>query len=162
MKQGRNPMSGLEAMGRKAGVFDRIAGHATRATGSALTFLAAVAVILAWALLGPLFGFSATWQLVVNTATTIVTFLMVFLIQHSQNKDSIALHLKLNELIAALPSASNRMIAVEDLDEHELQLVARYYQRLAELARESGHLRHSHSLEGARRMHESQHPASAG
>lgn len=159
MKRDRNPMSGLEAMGRKSGVFDRIAGRATRATGSALTFLAAVAVILVWALLGPLFGFSETWQLVVNTATTIVTFLMVFLIQHSQNKDSIALHLKLNELIAALPAASNRMIAVEDLDEHELRLVACYYQRLAELARESGRLHHSHSLEAARRTHESQHPA---
>lgn len=162
MKQDRNPMSGLRTLGRKAGVFDRIAGQATRATGSALTFLAAVAVILLWALLGPLFGFSETWQLVVNTATTIVTFLMVFLIQHSQNKDSIALHLKLNELIAALPAASNRLIAVEDLDEHELRLVARYYQRLAELARESGRLHHSHSMEGAQRVHERQHAASTG
>jgi low affinity Fe/Cu permease len=152
-------MSGLRAMGHKAGVFDRIAGRATRATGSALTFLSAVVVILIWALLGPLFGFSETWQLVVNTATTIVTFLMVFLIQHSQNKDSIALHLKLNELIAAMPAASNRMIAVEDLDEHELRLVAHYYQRLAELARESGHLHRSHSLDGATRTHERHHPS---
>lgn len=143
-------------------LFNTIAKKAASATGSPWTFLAAVAIVVVWGVTGPLFHFNDTWQLVINTGTTIITFLMVFLIQHSQNKDSIALHLKLNELIAALPAASNRLIAVEDLDEHELRLVARYYQRLAELARESGRLHHSHSMEGAQRVHERQHAASTG
>ena len=142
--------------------YTRFAKRSARLAGRPATFSLAVCVLLAWLITGPLFDFSDTWQLVINTGTTIVTFLMVFLIQHSQNKDSIALHLKLNELIAALPAASNRLIAVEDLDEHELRLVARYYQRLAELARESGRLHHSHSMEGAQRVHERQHAASTG
>ena len=97
----------------------RSAAGATRASGSAAAFAISLLVVAGWAASGPLFGFSETWQLVINTATTVVTFLMVFLIQHAQNKDSVALHLKLNELIASQRAASNRLVAVEDLDERE-------------------------------------------
>jgi low affinity Fe/Cu permease len=104
------------------------------ATGSVWAFLAAVLIILAWALTGPIFRFSDTWQLVINTGTTIVTFLMVFLIQHSQNRDTKALHIKLNELIAAVEGASNRLIDVEDLDEEDLARLTRSFQELREKA----------------------------
>src|SRR5688572_18299277 len=90
--------------------FERWSAQITRTAGSARTFLLAVAVVIAWAVTGPIFGFSDTWQLVINTGTTIVTFLMVFLIQQTQNKDSLAIQLKLNELVAALEGASNRLI----------------------------------------------------
>src|SRR5438045_1408360 len=92
--------------------FEKFAAKVTRATGKPLAFILAVVVILAWAITGPLFQYSNTWQLVINTGTTIITFLMVFVIQQSQNKDTIALQIKLNELIAA-SSASNRLIDVE-------------------------------------------------
>jgi low affinity Fe/Cu permease len=118
-------------------------------SGTSQAFAGAVAVVVAWALLGPVFHFSDTWQLVINTGTTIVTFLMVFLIQRSQNKDSQAVHLKLNEMVAALQGASNRLINVEDLTEQEVQLLHRHYQRLAELAKRDGILTESHSIEEA-------------
>jgi low affinity Fe/Cu permease len=111
--------------------FDRIAGLAARVTGSAWAFLAAAGVILLWIVTGPLFRFSDTWQLVINTGTTIVTFLMVFLIQHAQNKDSRVVHMKLNELIAATKGASNRLIDVEELTEYEIE---RLYRRFAKLS----------------------------
>jgi low affinity Fe/Cu permease len=105
--------------------------------------------VIGWAVLGPAFAFSDTWQLVINTGTTIVTFLMVFLIQRSQNKDSQALHLKLNEIVAALQGASNRLINVEDLTEAEVLTLHRHYQKLAELARRDRTLTESHSIEEA-------------
>jgi low affinity Fe/Cu permease len=125
--------------------------------GSSRAFAMALAVIVAWALMGPLFGFSDTWQLVINTGTTIVTFLMVFLIQRSQNKDAVALHLKLNEIVAALQGASNRLINVEDLTESEVRMLHRHYGRLAELSRENGSLTESHSIEQAVTRHASKH-----
>jgi low affinity Fe/Cu permease len=125
----------------------------TRRTGSTGAFAAAVSVIIVWALVGPVFGFSDTWQLVINTGTTIVTFLMVFLIQRSQNKDSIALHLKLNELVAAVEGASNRLIDVEGLTERELNLLSKHYHELAKLARDETDLTKSHSVEEARSRH---------
>jgi low affinity Fe/Cu permease len=134
-------------------VFDRFAGQVTRLAGSPYTFTAAVLVVLLWAFSGPMFDFSATWQLVVNTGTTIVTFLMVFLIQQSQNKDSIAIHLKLNELLASHALASNRMIAIEDLDEEDLARVRAFYNELAELAEEEGGLKCTHSLDDAKASH---------
>jgi low affinity Fe/Cu permease len=134
-------------------VFDRFAGLVTRMAGSPYAFSAAVLVILAWACSGPLFGFSATWQLVVNTGTTIVTFLMVFLIQQSQNKDSIAIHLKHNELLASHEIASNRMIAIEDLDEEDLSRVRVFYDHLADLAEQEGGLKCTHSLDDAKASH---------
>jgi low affinity Fe/Cu permease len=114
--------------------FEAFAGRASSATGSFWAFGLAVLVIVVWAVSGPLFGFSETWQLVINTGTTIITFLMVFLIQHSQNKETRALQLKLNELIAAMPGASNRLIDVEDMTDREIQYIYRRYQHLSDTA----------------------------
>ena len=96
-----------------------------------------------------MFGFSADWQLVINTGTTIVTFLMVFLIQQSQNKDSVAIHLKLNELLASSKQASNRMIGIEDLDERDLRDAATFYLKLAERAKKAGFNKEAHSIDEA-------------
>ncbi|REE93904.1 low affinity iron permease family protein [Cupriavidus plantarum] len=135
-------------------LFDRFAGAATRQAGSPAAFALAVAVVLIWAISGPLFGFSETWQLVINTGTTIITFLMVFLIQQSQNKDSTAVHLKLNELLASHKEASNHLISIEDLDEEELRQLVRFYRHLAELADQEGGVKCSHSLDEAEEIHE--------
>lgn len=112
--------------------FDALATKASNAAGKPLAFTLAIAVVLAWLVTGPLFGFSDTWQLFINTGTTIMTFLMVFLIQHTQNKDTRALQMKLNELIAAQPGASNRLIDVEELDEDELEALHDRFQDLQE------------------------------
>ena len=112
--------------------FRRVAGGAAEALGSSWAFMAAVAVVLAWAATGPLFGFSDTWQLVINTGTTIVTFLMVFLIQNAQNRDAKALHLKLDELIHAVKEARNELIDVEDLTDEEIERLQREFARLRE------------------------------
>ena len=133
--------------------FERVALAITRAAGSARAFAVAMAVIVVWAATGPLFGFSDTWQLVINTGTTIVTFLMVFLIQQSQNKDSVAIQLKLNELVAALDGASNRLISVEGLSQHDLSVLQAHYQRLAGMAKESADIGESHSIDEAERRH---------
>jgi low affinity Fe/Cu permease len=125
--------------------------------GSSSAFAIALLVIIAWAITGPLFHFSDTWQLVINTGTTIVTFLMVFLIQRSQNKDAVALHLKLNEIVAAMEGASNRLINVEDLSESEVRLLHRHYGRLAQLSRENHSLTESHSIEQAVTRHAFKH-----
>jgi low affinity Fe/Cu permease len=111
----------------KIGITERLACAATMWTGNNAAFLLAIAVIVIWAAMGPLFHYSDTWQLVINTGTSVLTFLMVFLIQRTQNKESLAMQLKINEIVAALNGASNRMISVEDLSEAELQqLHARY------------------------------------
>lgn len=136
-----------------AGVLERVSGAVTKWTGSTNAFACAVAVILVWAALGPVFGYSDTWQLVINTGTTIVTFLMVFLIQRSQNKDAMAIHIKLNELVAALEGASNRLIDVEALSEHELSTLHEHFSMLAKLAREESDITQSHSVEEADRRH---------
>jgi len=128
---------------------ERSARAVTVWTGSSQAFAGAVGVIIVWALLGPVFHFSDTWQLVINTGTTIVTFLMVFLIQRSQNKDSLAIHLKLNEIVAVLQGASNRLINVEDLTEQEVATLHRHYQTLAEIAKRDTTLTASHSVEEA-------------
>jgi low affinity Fe/Cu permease len=107
--------------------FATFANRAATITGSYITFLGAALVIVLWAIVGPLFGFSATWQLVINTGTTIVTFLMVFLIQNTQNRDALAVHLKLDELIKALENADNALIRAEDqTDEEMADLKAKY------------------------------------
>ncbi|RYD92761.1 MAG: low affinity iron permease family protein, partial [Sphingobacteriales bacterium] len=124
-----------------------MAATVTRATGTPVAFAIAVLVILTWAVTGPLFHYSDTWQLVINTGTTIVTFLMVFLIQQSQNKDSLALQLKLNELIACEERASNRLIDVEDLSQEELDVLKKFYVKLAVLAKEGDDLHTSHSVD---------------
>ena len=114
--------------------FDRFASTVTRWTGSPAVFCLATLLVIVWACLGPTFHYSSGWQLVINTGTTIVTFLMVFLIQQSQNKDSIAVHLKLNELIASQRSADNQLIGIEDAPEQSLRKLAAYYAELAERA----------------------------
>ena len=124
--------------------FEKAAAKATKVTGSSTAFIIAVLVIIVWAVTGPIFHFSDTWQLVINTGTTIVTFLMVFIIQQTQNKDSLALQLKLNELIACEERASNRLIVVEDLTQEELEMLKNFYVRLAELAKKQNDLHSSH------------------
>jgi low affinity Fe/Cu permease len=137
--------------------FARLAHWATDWSGSTPAFFLALLVILVWLATGPIFGYSDTWQLVVNTGTTIVTFLMVFLIQRTQNKDSKAIHLKLNELVAAVEGASNRMINVEDFTEEELATLHAHYARLVELAKQDAHLTDSHSVEEAAHRHKLKH-----
>src|SRR5215467_13160621 len=105
----------------KKNFFERFSNKITLFAGSSWAFFGALAVVLVWVISGPVFNYSDTWQLVINTGTTIITFLMVFLIQKSQNKDSHAVHLKLNEIVAALQGASNRLINVEDLTETEIR-----------------------------------------
>jgi low affinity Fe/Cu permease len=136
---------------------ERFSRVATEATGTSTAFLLAVAVILIWIITGPLFHFSDTWQLVINTGTTIVTFLMVFLIQRSQNKDALAIHLKLNEIVAALEGASNRLIDVEDLTEEEIKTLHKHYQRLVDMAKKDLELTTSHSIEEAEARHNIKH-----
>ena len=133
---------------------ERFAAAATRWTGSTSAFIAAALIIVAWLVSGPLFHFSDTWQLVINTGTTIVTFLMVFLIQRAQNKDSLAVQIKLNELIAAVEGASNRLIAAEDLGEEDLKALEEHLQKLAEMAKSERRLTESHSIEEAQARHE--------
>ena len=124
-------------------------------TGSTAAFLVAAGVVLVWLITGPIFGYSDTWQLVINTGTTIVTFLMVFLIQRTQNKDSLALQLKLNELVAAMHGASNRLISIEDMSEEELQTLHGHFRKLAQMAARDGRLTESHSVEEAEARHQS-------
>jgi low affinity Fe/Cu permease len=111
---------------------ERLAQAATRWTGSTAAFLLAVVAVLVWGASGPIFRWSDTWQLVMNTTSSIVTFLLVFLIQRSQNKDALAIHLKLNEIIAAMEGASKSVVNVEDLSETELQRLKEHYQRLVD------------------------------
>jgi len=116
-------------------LFTRFAKSTARVSGRPATFFLALATILVWIVTGPLFGFSDTWQLVINTGTTIVTFLMVFLIQNTQNRDSEAVHLKLDELLRATAGAHNALLDLEELEERDLDLIRAGYERLAERAR---------------------------
>lgn len=147
---------------KKATIFEKIAHGATRFSGSTLAFIFAAGAILVWLVTGPIFQYSDTWQLVINTGTTIITFLMVFLIQRSQNKDSKAVHLKLNELVASLKGPSNRLIDAEDLSEEELETLARYYKHLAGLAKKEKDLSVSHSIEEAKELHKIKYSQHAG
>ena len=138
-------------------LLERFSRVATQATGTSTAFLLAVTVILVWIITGPLFHFSDTWQLVINTGTTIVTFLMVFLIQRTQNKDALAIHMKLNEIVAALEGASNRLIDVEDLTEEEIETLHKHYQKLVAMAKQDLKLTQSHSIEEAEARHNIKH-----
>ena len=148
--------SGASGLGQR---LETMARTITRFTGSAKGFGLALATIVVWGMTGPVFHFSDTWQLVINTGTTIVTFLMVFLIQRSQNKDSLATQLKLNELVAAIKGASNRLIDVEDLSEDELRALHRHYAKLVTMARKESDVTNSHSIEEAEARHSSKHKA---
>lgn len=138
-------------------VFERFSNWATKFTGSSYAFLGAVAIVVIWAGSGPIFKYSETWQLVINTGTTIITFLMVFLIQKSQNKDSKAIQIKLNELIAANEKASNRIVDIEDLTEKELDQLHCYYEKLADFAEEDEDIHASHSIDAAKRNQDYKH-----
>jgi low affinity Fe/Cu permease len=132
---------------------DRIASGVTHWAGSSWGFGTALGTVLVWAITGPLFRWSDTWQLVINTGTTIVTFLMVFLVQRTQNRDGLAIQIKLNELVAAVQGASNRLIDVEDLSEQELKTIQAHYRRLVEMARHDQDVAASHSVEEAEQRH---------
>ena len=134
-------------------VLERLSSRTTAAAGTTGAFSLAVAIVLAWLISGPLFQFSNTWQLVINTSTTIVTFLMVFLLQRSQNKESLAVQLKLNELVAAMEGASNRLIDVEDLSEKELQMLPESFRQLVVMSQKDVRLAESHSIEEAAARH---------
>jgi low affinity Fe/Cu permease len=129
--------------------FENFSAKITKATGTPWAFLLAFSAIIIWGVTGPIFNFSDTWQLVINTGTTIITFLMVFIIQQSQNKDTAALQLKLNELIAASPRASNRLIDVEDLTAEELETLKKFYIKLSRLAQKEADIHTSHSIDEA-------------
>lgn len=129
--------------------FEKFSDRITQWTGSSMAFGIALGLILGWGLSGPIFQYSDTWQLVINTSTTIITFLMVFLIQKTQNKDSKAIQLKLNELIAASKDASNRMVDLEDLDESELDVLHTFYRHLAEITKKELNIHTSHSIDAA-------------
>jgi low affinity Fe/Cu permease len=133
--------------------FERFAANVTRATGRPAAFILACLVILIWIITGPVFRFSDTWQLVINTGTTIITFLMVFVIQHAQNKDSVALQLKLNELIAASSRASNRLVDIEDLSAEELETLKKFYIKLSELSKKESNIHRTHSIDEAHNTH---------
>jgi low affinity Fe/Cu permease len=135
-------------------LFDRFSTAVTRATGSSYAFLIAFLVVATWAVTGPLFDYSNSWQLVINTGTTIITFLMVFVIQQSQNKDTLAIQLKLNELIACDAAANNRLVDIEDLSPDELAVLKKFYVKLAQLAETELDVHTSHSLDDADDRHQ--------
>lgn len=130
-------------------LFDSFSTKVTKLTGSPGAFILAFLTIIIWGVTGPIFQYSDTWQLVINTGTTIITFLMVFLIQQSQNKDTLALQIKLNELIAANKNASNRLIDSEDLTAEELEVLKKFYIKISENAKKDENLKKSHSIEDA-------------
>lgn len=142
---------------KRVNIFEKLSRFSTDFTGTTSAFIIALLIIIVWMVTGPLFDFSNTWQLVINTGTTIITFLMVFLIQRMQNKDSKAIHLKLNELVASLKGPSNRLIDVEDLTEEELVTLSHYYKHLAEMAKKEKDLSVSHSIEEAKELHKTKY-----
>jgi low affinity Fe/Cu permease len=143
-----------ESQNKELGWAEKFANKVTRFTGSTGAFITAFGMVFLWAATGPLFHYSEDWQMVINTSTTIVTFLMVFLIQKAQNKDSLAIQLKLNELVAAHEFASNRLVDVENIPEAELKIIQKYYARLSERTKKEEGLRQSHSIDEADHMNE--------
>ncbi len=133
--------------------FARFSSAVIRLSGSPYAFGLSFVVVIIWAALGPVFKFSDTWQLVINTSTTIVTFLMVFLIQQSQNRDTLAMQLKLNELIASDKQCSNRLVDIEDLTEEELEALKKFYVKLARLTKKEHDIHATHSVDEAEQLH---------
>lgn len=119
--------------GSKISTFEKVAAKITQFTGSSPAFVIALGLVIVWAVSGPVFNYSENWQLIINTGTTIITFLMVFIIQHSQNKDTLALQLKLNELIYAIGGASNELVDAEDLCEEDLKSLREHYEKISEI-----------------------------
>jgi low affinity Fe/Cu permease len=134
--------------------FEKFASRVSKAAGSTTAFLSAFLIVVVWAVCGPIFNYSETWQLVINTGTTIITFLMVFLIQKAQNKDSLAIQLKLNELVASNKYSSNSLVDIESMTEEEMIIIQKYYHRLSELAKEEVSIKASHSIDEAHDLHE--------
>lgn len=143
------PKTASHSLGR----MERMSIWVTERSGSTPALMLAIGLILAWLVTGPLFRFSDTWQLVINTTTTVITFLMVFIIQRSQNKESRAVNVKLNELIAAMEGASNRLIDVESLSEEELATLASHFHALVKMAARDVSLLRSHTVEEAEARH---------
>ena len=139
--------------GTSESFFEKLALRLTRFSGTTTAFVLALLSIVLWAASGKFFGFSEVWQLVINTGTTIVTFLMVFLIQRTQNKDSLSIQLKLNEIIASINGASNRLVDIEDISERELITLKKHYQKLSELFEKENNITVSHSIEEAETRH---------
>ncbi|WP_295653778.1 low affinity iron permease family protein [uncultured Mucilaginibacter sp.] len=142
-------MNNLNDETQSKGAFEKVSNTITDFSSTSAMFAIAVGLILIWAISGPIFGYSNTWLLIVNTGTSIITFLMVFLIQKAQNKESIAVQLKLNELIAANNKASNRLLNIQDLSEVELRTLYEHYQKLVELTQLAATNTQSHSVEEA-------------
>jgi low affinity Fe/Cu permease len=136
----------------RASPSERFAIQVSKATGSTGAFIIAFFLVLIWAACGPFFHYSENWQLVINTGTTIITFLMVFLIQKAQNKDSLAIQLKLNELVAAHEFASNRLVNVENMSEEDLKVIQKYYAGLSSLTKKEESLQQSHSIDEVKSM----------
>ncbi len=147
-------MENLTQHVHRGNFFERFSSKVAKATGSSAAFIMALSAVLIWAATGPVFHFSENWQLVINTGTTIITFLMVFLIQKAQNKDSLAIQLKLNELVAAHEFASNRLVNVENMTEDELKVIKKYYSALSEMTMKEESLQQSHSIDEAEQNHE--------
>jgi low affinity Fe/Cu permease len=139
----------MNTSSQRKNLFELFATSVSRFAGSTYAFFIAFTLVIIWAIVGPVFHYSENWQLVINTGTTIITFLMVFLIQKSQNKDSLAIQLKLNELVAAHEFASNRMVSVEDMTEEELRTIKKYYSKLNELSVREQKLQQTHSIDEA-------------
>ncbi len=137
----------------KSSAFEKFATKVSKAAGSTPAFIGAFLLVVAWAVSGPIFDYSETWQLVINTGTTIITFLMVFLIQKAQNKDSLAIQLKLNELVASNDLSSNSLVDIENMTEEEMIIIQKYYHRLSQLAKKDKTIRTSHSLAEAEDVH---------
>ncbi|MRX69369.1 low affinity iron permease family protein [Flavobacterium resistens] len=137
----------------KNSAFEKFSSAVCKATGSTPAFIIAFLIVVVWAVSGPFFDYSETWQLVINTGTTIITFLMVFLIQKAQNKDSLAIQLKLNELVASSEFSSNSLVDIESMTEEEMEIVQKYYRRLSELAKKDETIRTSHSIAEAQEQH---------
>jgi low affinity Fe/Cu permease len=133
-------------------LFEKLANKVTLATGSTTAILLAFGSVVIWAAFGPVFHYSEDWQMVINTGTTIITFLMVFLIQKAQNKESLAIQLKLNELVAAHEFASNRLVDVENMTEDELKVIQKYYAKLKTDTMKEETLQQSHSIDEAEKM----------
>ena len=129
--------------------FEKFSATVAKITGSSMAFMVALLLVIVWVICGPFFHYSDSWQLVINTSTTIITFLMVFVIQQAQNKDTLAVQIKLNELIAATKGASNKALNIEDLTEEELKVLKKFYSRLSDIAEKEGKLGASHSLDEA-------------
>ena len=131
----------------KLNFFEKLASHATKATGSNASIVIAFLLVMVWLFYGPWLNYSDKWLWAINTGTTIITFLMVFLIQKSQNKDALAIQLKLNELLAAHENASNRLVDIENINEEELRIIQKYYSRLSVTSKNEPSFQQSHSID---------------